>query len=112
MSLKNYKLSIQLTAEQFEVFRRQYSSSECHSYSAFGRKMILREPINLSHRNKSFDDFVDETVRLRKDLRNLLEGNVFSPERQEGLLQVLEKIKLATYKLADHVCKNWKNPES
>ena len=112
MNRKYHGVWINMTPKQFEEFYRQFSASECHSYSSFGRKMILREPVIVSHRNKSFDDFVDETVRLRKELRSLLEQDLFPAERQEGLLAVLEKIKFATYQLADHVCKNWNHPES
>ncbi len=79
------------------------ASSSCCKRAQYIRRTALQKPISLSYRNKSFDDFIDECIRLRVDMKEIL-ALPLDQLTQQQLVNIYEAINLAIYKLYD-LCK-------
>lgn len=73
---KDKWIHVRISNEELIIIKNEFSSSTCQKQSDFYRKKLLGKPIILKYRNKSFDDFVAEMVKLRNELNAI--GNNFN----------------------------------
>jgi hypothetical protein len=66
----------------------------------------MREPISVFYRSKSFDEFIEESILLRNEMRAIREKTSVDALQIERLIQLQEDIKKSINKLVDHVCSN------
>lgn len=69
-------LNIRLTAAEHSQIMRAVSRTTDRKMSQYARKLLLGKPVKVLTRNKSLDDFMEELVRLKKELNAL--GNNFN----------------------------------
>jgi hypothetical protein len=64
--------------EEYQKFIKAYQSTVYPSISAYARKQLLRKPVEVIYRNRSLDDFIESSVKIRKDLQLLLARDQFT----------------------------------
>ncbi len=65
-------MHISYSDREYEKLRAFFDRSSCQSLCEYGRKVLLREPVNLFYRNESMDDMLEELVDLRMELKVVL----------------------------------------
>jgi len=107
-SLENTRFqSMEICVSQVELQRIKdnVANSTCHNLSQYVRQCSLGDPVTVYHRNKSFDEFVNEIISLRRELQEM--RKFFSKEKEEQAIVLITQIKESINKLADHVRQNW-----
>ena len=98
----NYKhVSIHYTEEERQELKKKVKNSTCRTTSEFIRKATLGQPLYVFFRCKSFDEFVDECIPLREEMRAIRET---IPLDSLGIARILanqEKIQSLMTKLVD-----------
>lgn len=97
---------ITFTAGEYEKLEKAFAGTTCRTLMEYLRKLILRKRITTYYRNKSFDEFVEEAILLRNEMRSIREKLPEDTQQIGRLIQLQEDIKLAINKLVDHACKN------
>ena len=87
------QLNISLQESDYEKFVQAYKRTVYRSKSSYARKLLLGKPVALISRNRSLDDFIELGVKLRKELRLLLEKDTFSPIEKEMLMRKMAAIE-------------------
>ena len=62
------KLNVRLNAEEKEKLISFYKQTIQNGLSQYARKVLLRQPVIVFYRNEIADDFLEELIRLRKEL--------------------------------------------
>ena len=88
MKIKNKRIWLRLTESEYEALLHQKERSLERSLSAFARKRILQIPVTVKYRNASADDFLEEMVPLKKELKFIAREFHQAVSR----LQLLEKM--------------------
>ena len=69
-------IGLRLTPEEYSNVEKRWKASTCRKLSDFVRHIIFEKPVVTTYRNKSLDDFMSESIRLRKELNSI--GNNFN----------------------------------
>ena len=69
-------IGLRLTPEEYSDVEKRWKASTCRKLSDFVRHIIFEKPVVTTYRNKSLDDFMSESIRLRKELNSI--GNNFN----------------------------------
>jgi len=86
-----------------------YGPSTYRSHAEYFRKMILGQRITLFYRNKSFDEFIDEGIRLRNEMRALREELPVATPDLSALIALQEEAKTILIQIFNHVRQNRKH---
>ena len=86
--------------QEFDQIKKNFAKSSCRTLVQYIREMSLKCPFNI-HRNRAFDQFVEEVIELRKEMQAIRETKVLSGENEVRLLALLEEIKNCINKLID-----------
>jgi hypothetical protein len=62
-------LTIRLNEEEEEKLEKFYSRSRSSSLSEYARDVLLQEPVIITYRNQTADDFLIEMIGLKNELR-------------------------------------------
>jgi len=65
------RLNIRLTEQEWIKIRKLGDNSTCRNISDYCRKVLLKEPVKVFYRNKSFDEFEEHMVKLLPDCNTL-----------------------------------------
>jgi len=95
------RVTIQYTEEERKELRKKVTNSTCRTTSEFIRKATLGRPLHVFYRNKSFDEFVDECIALRKEMRTIRETMPMDSLGVARLLAIQENIQTSITKLLD-----------
>jgi hypothetical protein len=87
------QLNISLQESDYEKFVQAFKKTVYRSKSSYARKLLLHKPVALISRNRSLDDFIELGVKLRKELRLLLDKETFSPVEKEALVRKMAVIE-------------------
>lgn len=107
-SLENTRyMSIEVCVSPAELQRMKdnQANSTCHNLSQYVRKCSLGDPVTIYYRNKSLDEFVTETIALRKELQEISQH--FSIDKEARGMSLISQIKETINKLADYACTNF-----
>lgn len=63
-----------MKAEELDQLRARLSQTACKNMSEYCRKILLKEPVLVLHRNHSLDQHIHEMIRLRKNLEAVKEA--------------------------------------
>lgn len=80
-----------------------WKKTSCRTFSAYGRKALLAQPVVLTSRNLSLDNLIELVNGTRADLGKLLEKPILSAEEKTRLFELVVNMKKAFYQIAD-VC--------
>src|ERR1700744_5212833 len=73
------QLGVYLREKEYQAFMEAFGKSGYRSKTDYARNLVLGKPVKVLSRNRSLDDFIEFGVKLRKELRLLLEKDVFTP---------------------------------
>lgn len=79
--------------KEFETIIERLSGTTCRSLSEYARKSMLGKPIRVYYRNKSFDEFIESAILLKKRLDAILIRGVYTGAEREELTQYIKAIK-------------------
>ncbi len=98
-------LHVKVTEGEKQELKKKVANSTCRTTSEFVRKASLGRPLHVFYRNKSFDEFVDECIALRKEMRAIRETIPLDSLGIARLLAIQEEIQAAIIKLEKCVLK-------
>ncbi|MEI9808341.1 MAG: plasmid mobilization relaxosome protein MobC [Bacteroidota bacterium] len=87
-------LTVRLSEEEESRINSLRGKTTAKSLSEYARSILLREPVIVTHRNASADDFLVEMIRLKNELNAI--GHNFN--------QVVKKLHSLDH---DHEIKSW-----
>ena len=61
---KEYRLNLRLSEQEWNKIHKLASNTTCRSVSEYCRKVLLREPVIVYHRNQSFDNLEEDLAPL------------------------------------------------
>lgn len=91
--LRADRVIVLYSSDEFDRLRQLFARSTNRTISGYVRRISLEEPVQVIHRNGSFDSFVDEITVLRKELAAIREQGALSPAMQERLLRLHENLQ-------------------
>lgn len=78
---KEHRLNLRLSEREWNKIHKLASNTTCRSVSEYCRKVLLREPVIVYHRNQSFDNFEEDLAPLLpilktfgEDFNTLIQG--------------------------------------
>jgi hypothetical protein len=74
--VRNKWLHIRLNGTEFRAINSHYKKTTCKELSDYARKVLLRKPVTINHRNQSADEILAEMIRLKNELHAI--GNNFN----------------------------------
>jgi hypothetical protein len=69
-------VGLRLTPNEYAKIEKKWKASTCRKLSEYIRSSLFNKPIVSLYRNQSLDDFMLETIRLKKELNSI--GNNFN----------------------------------
>lgn len=69
-------VGLRFTPDEYAKIEKKWKASTCRKLSEFIRRSLFNKPIVSLYRNQSLDDFMLETIRLKKELNSI--GNNFN----------------------------------
>src|SRR6186713_806498 len=87
-------LTVSLTPTDLQALKDAHAQTTCQTLAEYARRLLFRKDITVLYRNRSFDDFIGEGIRLRKELQAIREKLPFSPESESKLLELIGEIKI------------------
>lgn len=92
---------VYMTPQQWKKIENDLTHSTCNSFSEYVRKVIMKKPITLFHRNQSFDEFIDIMIVWRKEVREILGKPTLTENDVNVLKQLFKQIQEGINKLVD-----------
>src|SRR5258706_11533004 len=85
-------ISIRYSPVELEKLKGFFSTSSCRTLTQYVRDLSLKYPFQI-HRNRAFDQFVEEIVELRKEMQEITRKIVITKENEIRLIELYEEIK-------------------
>jgi hypothetical protein len=98
-------LTIRLKVKEYERLKERFANTTCRSLNRYARNVLSNAPVKVFFRNKSFDEFVEEAILLRKEMQLIREHLPFTKDSENRLVELHLEIKESINKLADYVSK-------
>lgn len=93
-------IRVWLRPKEVENLKSLVSNSTCRTISEYGRKLLINLPIVIYYRNKSFDEFMDTSIELRREIQDLLRQPL-TMANEERLIQLYREIKEGINQIMD-----------
>jgi len=61
-------IGLRLSLDEYNIIAKKWKQSDALKLSEYVRKMLFGQPIISNYRNRSLDDFMEEMIRLRREL--------------------------------------------
>jgi hypothetical protein len=106
-SNKTRIIGLRLTPQEYAKMERKWKASTCRKLSDYLRKHLFDRPIITTYRNQSLDDFIEETIVLRKEL-NAIGNNLNQTVKKLHTLQQIPEFRdwIIRYELEKKIFKN------
>jgi len=95
------KLGVSMTRKEYEKVKEGFAASTCRTISEYARKLIFGRKITVCYRNRAFDDFMEEAIRLRKALVLFCGQGGFDEREKMNVLQKVEEIRSIVVKISE-----------
>lgn len=69
-------LHIRLNEAEYRTISSHHQKTTCKELSDYARRVLLRKPVTINHRNQSADEILAEMIRLKAELSAI--GNNFN----------------------------------
>jgi hypothetical protein len=92
-SNRTRRIALRLTPEEYAKIEQKWKTSTCRKLSDYLRKHLLDKSITTTYRNQSLDNFIEETVILRKEL-NAIGNNLNQAVKKLHTLQQISEFKV------------------
>lgn len=74
--VRNKWLHIRLNETELKTICSHHQKTTCRELSDYARRVLLRKPVTINHRNQSADEILAEMIRLKNELQAI--GNNFN----------------------------------
>ena len=101
-------LGLKLTDEEKGKIIGEMSNTNCRTFTDYVRKKLLGKPLCVYYRNRSYDDFTEACITLKRDLDTLLQKDHWSESEKKWLNEQILETKNIITKLYDYVRDNRK----
>jgi hypothetical protein len=78
-------IGFHVSAKEFEEFTQAYKQTVYRNKSVYARKMLLGKPVTTIFRDRSLDDFIENSVQIKKELKKILAMEFFTLAEREHL---------------------------
>lgn len=92
-SNRTRKITLRLSPEEYAKIEQKWKASTCRKLSDYLRKHLFDKSITTTYRNQSLDDFIEETVVLRKEL-NAIGSNLNQAVKKLHTLQQIPEFRV------------------
>lgn len=86
-------LTIRLNETEDTTIKKLYNKSKSSSLSEYARDVLLQEPVIITYRNQSADDFLQEMIELKNEL-NAIGKNVNQAVHKLHTLDIEPQMRL------------------
>ena len=69
-------LHLRLKQDEYAKIHKHFKQTTCRKFSEYARNILLNKPTTMVYRDRSLDDLMAETIKLRNELNSL--GNNFN----------------------------------
>ena len=97
---RNKTIKVCYSPMEVEQLKKDFSKSSCRTLTQYIRDLSLKYPFQI-HRNRAFDQFVEEIVELRKEMQEIRRKMVLTKENEKRITELYEEIKDKINKLID-----------
>jgi len=97
---RKQRVLVLFTDEEFSQVKKHFGRSTSNTLGNYIRDVSLQVPIQVVHRNLSFDGFVEELVLLRKELSSIRQLPL-TPAIGQQIIRLHEDIRNKTYQIVD-----------
>jgi hypothetical protein len=97
---RDKKKFIYYTQREIQQLEKEFAKSSCQTLTQYIRNLSLKSPF-LVHRNRAFDQFVEEVLLLRKEMHDFREQTRLTTENEIRITRLHEEIKNSINKLID-----------
>jgi hypothetical protein len=104
-------LGLKLTNEEKAKIIGDMSNTTCRAFTDYVRRKLLGEPLCVYYRNRSYDDFTEAYIALKKDLDTLLEKEQWTEPEKKWLNEQILMLKNTVIQLYEYERKNKKKPK-
>jgi hypothetical protein len=102
-NVRRTRITTYVNQQELDKIRKKVASSTCHGLSEYSWKLLMGEPVTFYTRNKSFDDFVSEGVRIRREIQLIRSSVPLSGESEHRLVDLIGGIYEQLKSLSDYV---------
>lgn len=99
--IKFHSFRVSVTEKEYQKIKEGCAATTCRSLSEYGRKLMFGRQITVCYRNRAFDDFIEEAIRLRKALLVFGSQGGFDEGERMRLLQKAEEIRSIVIKISE-----------
>lgn len=92
-SNRTRKITLRLTTEEYVKIEQKWKISTCRKLSDYLRKQLFEKSVTSIYRNQSLDNFIEETIVLRKEL-NAIGINLNQTVKKLHTLQQIPEFKV------------------
>jgi len=96
-----FKIAICCTKKEYEAMLEWSRQSTCRSFSEYARKVLLKKPVAITHRNLSIDSLIDTVNGIRNVFDRLLDHQSLNRSDLVQITTLILEIKRLFYKIAD-----------
>ena len=86
------RITLRFKPQEFENLNRFYKATTDKKLSQYARKVLLKKPVTLNHRNQSADEILAELIQIKYEL-NTLGSNYNQVVKKLHTLENLTEIK-------------------
>lgn len=79
-----HRVNINLTPEEYSKLEKEWKTSLCKHLGVYVRNILFSRPIVMTVRNRSMDELMEETIRLKNELKAI--GDRFNQTILDGHL--------------------------
>ena len=98
---KFHSFRISITKKEYQKVKEGFALTTCRSLSEYVRKLMFGRRITICYRDRAFDDFIEEAIRLRKALLLCADQGGFDEHERMKLLQKTEEIRSIVIKISE-----------
>jgi len=97
---KHPAVKVRYTADEFTRLKKAFARSTCHTIAGYVRRLSLEQPVEIFHRNASFDNFVGEVLLLRQEMTAIRQLPGWTTEQRVRLIFLEAEIQATIDKIA------------
>jgi len=91
--VRNKWLHIRLNDTEYKAINEQWKKTTTRELSEYARRVLLKKPVVINHRNQSVDEILAEMIKLKAEL-NAIGNNFNQAVHKLHMLDTIPQIKL------------------
>ena len=91
--VRNKWLHIRLNETEYRSIGSHHRKPTCRELSDYSRRVLLRRPVIINHRNQSLDEILAEMIRLKNELQ-VIGNNINQAVHKLHTLDTTPEVKL------------------